>query len=657
VVHNSATTTSAIDQIEGPAEATNLDAPTVVAGPSLGDRVANRMGFRPTTGVDEPHLDGLRAVAVIMVVVVHAHIAAGSPTFAVFGHDFSFIPRTGFYGVDLFFVLSGFLLARPWFAAELTGSPRPRLRTFWARRFLRVAPAYFVSIAVVLVLFAPSQVQPASLQGTLGLLNVGSHLLFFHGYLPLATQNFNGANGVYWTLTVEMTFYLLLPFVLPLFTGRRWRITLPVSLALSLFWMYLSENSLGRLVNAMVGSVDPATTASTGVPATVDYMRALLVYWFPAWLFTFALGIGLARMVVLRSLRPPGPRPWWARPGVALAAGGAGVVLLLVAMYQVSLSISDADTIWRVYLQHLPPSVAMALIVYGVSFGPLVLRRPLGWLPLRMIGWTSFGIYLYHLPVLEYLDRHAALSRLSPGWQFVVGTTTVLAIAFVFGLASWLLIERPLLVRGRHRSGRTLALVGVTAAAFLLVVISVSNLFETAPVAAGTSRPASLLAAPLPGTQVPPDGAADATLDDALQRGVMYPIERNLLEPCGPNVGTVVGLGTRLVLVAPDWSVSGTAFGCGDDSRAADVVAQLGNWERSRGFVEVDGPPPDVLPEIGVFYRETDPVTPGYPAQFHVRYVSGSHVVGLVVQARSRAAGEQAVTDLVSAISPQYPLT
>ena len=101
----------------------------------------------------------------------------------------------------------------------------------------------------------------------------------------------------------------------------------------------------------------------------------------------------------------------------------------------------------------------MALIVYGVTFGPAAVRRPLGWLPLRLIGWTSFGIYLYHIPLIEYLDQHTALSTLSPGRMFLATLTLVGIIAFGLGLASWLVIERPLLVRGRNRSGRAVAVV------------------------------------------------------------------------------------------------------------------------------------------------------------------------------------------------------
>ena len=294
------------DPVE-PVEAVQTGDPVVVERPSRNERVAGRMGLRPTAGVDEPYLDGLRAVAVILVVVLHSHISAGNPRFAVFGHDISFVAVTGGVGVDLFFILSGFLLARPWFAAELTGSPRPGLKRFWTRRFLRVAPAYYVSIVVVLVFFVPNQIPPASATGRGG---PGER-----GVAPAVRSPVRPAGEP----ALQRGQRRLLDAhhgddVLPAAAVRApavhraaMAVTLPAALVATFTWLYLPNfaGSAGR-PHAAAASARAASPV-VGVPNNGDYMRALLTTEFPTWLFTFALGIGLARMVVVHAVRPARP--------------------------------------------------------------------------------------------------------------------------------------------------------------------------------------------------------------------------------------------------------------------------------------------------------------------------------------------------------------
>ena len=153
----------------------------------------DRLGPGPTRGSwDASWLDGVRAIAVLLVVVYHVWIGVGEPKVRVLGLDLTWVPATMNVGVTIFFLLSGYLLARPWFVAERTGAPRPRASTFWERRLLRIVPAYYLSIAIVLILFVPTHVIPReAVTGKVGAGNLGGQMLFLQGYLPVSSGNLN----------------------------------------------------------------------------------------------------------------------------------------------------------------------------------------------------------------------------------------------------------------------------------------------------------------------------------------------------------------------------------------------------------------------------------------------------------------------------------
>lgn len=149
-------------------------------------------------------LDGVRAIAAMMVVALHLGEIVGVPwsingaplltTFTVFGR----------MGVDLFFVLSGFLLFRPYARALLFQQPWPSLRSFYLRRAFRIWPGYYVTLFAMLLLFAHRYLQPDH-RGQLGLF-----LIFF---MDSSRQTWQQLNGPFWTLATEWQFYMLLPLL------------------------------------------------------------------------------------------------------------------------------------------------------------------------------------------------------------------------------------------------------------------------------------------------------------------------------------------------------------------------------------------------------------------------------------------------------------
>lgn len=175
----------------------------------------------------------------------------------------------------------------------------------------------------------------------------------------------------------------------------------------------------------------------------------------------------------------------------------------------------------------------------------------------------------------------------------------------------------------------------------------------TAPPSTSPSTPPSTPPPPgppgvfgaIPGTMTVAGETGSGSLQQAQTRNVAYPFEIAQLRRCGATNGA-----TEL-RIAAEWSLSGTVFGCHAPGRADAVLKALSTWERSRGLTIVTSPVAGAL----VFYTDQHPPTPSHPAQFHVRYTSGTRVIGMVIQATSRESGQAAVAEMLGAAIRTYP--
>ena len=247
-----------------------------------------------------PLLDSIRAIAALSVLVFHAgfwsHITLTGSALA------PFLSRLD-VGVTIFFVLSGFLLYRPFVRARLEGTPSPRAGAYGWRRALRILPAYWVALTVIaLVIPKRTRSSPATLSSTTGCSR------------STATSVFGGISQA-WTLCVEVTFYALLPLwalaarrLLPA-TVRGELIGLAALAAVGVAWMLFS----------VLGAADP-DHANSG----------RMLVWLPAYFDHFALGMALAVVSVggaPRALEWFGRRPW-----VAWLAAAAAFVVVSVGI-------------------------------------------------------------------------------------------------------------------------------------------------------------------------------------------------------------------------------------------------------------------------------------------------------------------------------------
>jgi peptidoglycan/LPS O-acetylase OafA/YrhL len=387
----------------------------------------------PSAPASMPGLDGLRALAVTLVVLFHIHgFGTGSPTVHLAGIDLRPWLGTGFIGVHLFFVLSGFLLMQPWANSYHAGHPPPRLYDFYRRRILRIVPAYYAHLVIFFFLLVPLVHSFATLFSPLGILSIFAHLTFTQYLFPHTSASF-GINGSLWTLTIEALFYLSLPFFAPWFLGRKAFIGLAIALLISSTWRHLSFHSLHELALWVL--------ARTGIhvenPFVIQHFLALQ---FPGQVIYFAAGMALANLTQWRTN--------FRFAGILTGKLGSALVVALLAGTFWLMWLTSRISIWQsnwMYTWHILAATMLGLLVLVASRDNSVSLRLLGATPPRIIGQISYGIYLWHLPVI-YLVRTYLLPHLPGGMSpFVFMLMTCIPPILLIAYASYVHIELPYL--------------------------------------------------------------------------------------------------------------------------------------------------------------------------------------------------------------------
>jgi peptidoglycan/LPS O-acetylase OafA/YrhL len=371
-------------------------------------------------------LDGLRGVAVLWVILFHVYVLRaklGDPWVQALASSRVLEPvvGAGYLGVDLFFLISGFLLALPWFVHAAQGKPAPSARGFYARRVRRIVPAYYVQLVVLFAIVLPLMRSADYWRRDLYVyfFNAFAHALFLQNTTPLTSGSME-VNGALWTLAVEAEFYLLIPWVAPLFV--RWTYTsLAGAVALAILWHLGVRDGLHALVAAEMSLGTPWGWSESTV-------RYLLLHQLPSYLVHFALGIVLGRTWLRWRTRGPSR---FGRFGLdALLAGALVLFYWMIAVDGLLLG----EFSWIV-----APLCLAVLLFWAVAGERPRIQRILARGPLAFLGRVSYSAYLYHLPVLFLWNTYAGFL---PRWASLpLYLATVLAISWL----SWRFVEQPFL--------------------------------------------------------------------------------------------------------------------------------------------------------------------------------------------------------------------
>ncbi|RNL64936.1 acyltransferase [Nocardioides marmoriginsengisoli] len=374
----------------------------------------------PSQAIQVDSLTGLRGFAALAVVAVHASGRTDFDWFGIHG-----------YGPVSLFVLSGFLLYRPWSRWALGRGRRPETRTFARRRLLRIFPAYLVVMLTIAVMLPASQ--PNGWDGWLRAFTL-TGTFASDGLRPGFEQT--------WSLGTELSWYVALPvlglvaaLVAHRLTGRRafystiWLLAL--SVPVTVLWRVWTEvEDLGK--------------------------EFTYSFWLPGFLVCFAAGAAVAHflegetagLVDLTRIRG-----WFRRSWVLLA-----VVVTVIVICNSSLGgptayvpASFSERQVRFFCSTLLAVILLLAAVLSRADSPQ--RRLMSCRPLTAIGRWSYGIYLWHLPVIVLLENDFT-HRTGVG-GFLLWLSCILAISIPLGAATYAWVESPAIAwskRGVRRS-------------------------------------------------------------------------------------------------------------------------------------------------------------------------------------------------------------
>jgi peptidoglycan/LPS O-acetylase OafA/YrhL len=385
----------------------------------------------PRNGVGRfASLDGYRAIAAIGVLVYHvagyARLSFGETLTARFLHNL------GNFGVATFFVLSGFLLYRPFVAAALGDKPDPEPLRYLRRRLLRIWPAYVVALGTFLAL------------GLNAAKETGPDYWFT---LFTLTQVYRKAYGfaglaVAWTLCIEVAFYLVLPLLAGAIRaiGRR------------------ATNSRMRLEAQLVGLATLVGVTwiyrwFVAGPAQYDtetYPFSVFHLWLPNYFDWFAVGMGLAVAVAWQDRGRPLPA------GLLRLARAGGVCWALTAACYFTLMLARGsgqdelggvahETPTQMFVRFLLNGAAAFFFLLPGILGeaPHPINRVLSSFVPLYLGTVSYGIYLWHKVWLDKLKTGHEDGPAQASFWVMLGLVLVLSV--VSASLSFYLVERPFL--------------------------------------------------------------------------------------------------------------------------------------------------------------------------------------------------------------------
>ena len=383
-------------------------------------------------------LDGFRAYAILGVVAVHLLGAsgvlaatAGTGTavaiWAVLGNS-----------IDIFFIISGFVLFLP--TVRRNGEFGSKAR-FWIGRAVRLFPAYWLVLAIMVALLAVGPAMPGTGDPTAG--DLAAHLAVLQMPMTLLDSHFAigfGINGPLWLLSIVVTFYAVLPFV-----ARRYSRHPLVGLALA-----------AAVTIAWKQTVDWAPEIFERLSSRApDAVAGLAVDQFPGWAFSFGLGMTAAWAYELAVDRYP--RKWLNRTavrGLAVAVPVYALIAYLYGRHALTTNGNVSMVARQETLETMLHSALRTTVILLAILGPVWMLKPFVNRTTKWLAELSYGVYLIHWLLIIYLYEFAGLPSNGTLGDLAVWTAIVLPPSLLFAALSRRWFELPI---QRWALGRTAA--------------------------------------------------------------------------------------------------------------------------------------------------------------------------------------------------------
>ncbi len=362
-----------------------------------------------------PALSGLRGLAAVAVAA--SHVAALTTLSSQPGWLARWLTPTGLTAVVLFFLLSGFLVLGPLLRTHQEGRPRPSILRFVAQRALRVYPTYWFILIAAVLFFDVDRFTAGEWPLMLSLTYVVRDGMFPRGLF------------VAWTLAVEMVFYI----VGPILVAGLYAVAGPTRTV-----------STRRRAQGVLLCVVPLVLVAVGIAARLgDGSGVAAAVAASTPLVVTALVVGCACAYGLNRGRPPAAivdlakRPWLC---IAIVGGLYWLITLLDLPLGLVGVAPAKEAAWYTFLA-IALSLVLVLPAVVERRGTSAYHRILGSAPLAWLGELSYGIYLWHIPVLGVLARRFDIQgRTSTHVPALLGT---LGLSIVMAALSYVLVEQP----------------------------------------------------------------------------------------------------------------------------------------------------------------------------------------------------------------------
>lgn len=358
------------------------------------------------------NIDLLRGMAASAVMLYHIVVIGNFTTFPNWG-PFEIV-RNGWMGVDLFFVISGFVITLS-LSRENLSTPRRARLNFMTRRWFRIAPLYYFTIIVFITFLQPHLI---FLSGKSIAAHFGSHLVFLHNLLPQTHGSIVGPN---WTIALEMQFYLFMALLITQIFS--WKKTKLIFTFILVAWIWRFSTTL--FLKPGESNANNQSIFSQMLPGTLD---------------EFLVGILVARLwIESKDINGKYKERFEKR------LFNCGVYFsIFIVTFIVNINFLRSVNYWA----------ETSMIVFfrtslAISFGFLLMAfitLP-NWrfkfdTPFKYLGKISYGIYLWHIIVLStILDRMPWVS----GYKLIIVVT---GLTVVLSIASYHLIEKPMIAKG-----------------------------------------------------------------------------------------------------------------------------------------------------------------------------------------------------------------